>query len=233
MMAERTLAERASAQTGLSRRMLVRGAMAVAAIGALPGRAYAGLLDALGLKKMLGNASDGALNKLGASDGFYRDVAVRILLPGTKGKLASKLMRAGDKIGVTTKLTKSLNDAASLAALEAKPVFRSAIDGLKITDVPGLALKNDGATQYLKKSASDELLLKIKPLVSAALGKVGAFDQLSKLSKAGGLLAPLGLTDAKLTDSVSNQALNGIFSYIGKEEGQLRSSPGGLLDKIL
>jgi hypothetical protein len=190
----------------------------------------ASVLDGLGLTKILGNASDGALNKLSQTDGFYRDTAIRILLPGTTGKLASKLMGAGDKLGVTNKLTKSLNDAASLAAGEAKPIFRNAISGLKLTDVPGIALKKDGATSYLKQSASADLLTKIRPLIGGALGKVGAFDQLSKLSKAGGLLSALGLNNDKLTDSVSNQALNGIFSYIGKEEASLRGNP---LGKIL
>jgi hypothetical protein len=186
---------------------------------------------------MLGNASDGALNKLGTPGTFYADTAVRILLPGTTGKLASKLMRTGDKLGLTTKLTKSLNDAAGLAALEAKPVFRKAVDGLSFSDVPGIVGQNDGATQYLKSSAGSELSAKVRPLITAALTKVGAFDQLAKLGKNTSSLLGLGaINNATLTDSVTKQALNGIYNYMGKEEAGLRGNVlgvgKGLLDVI-
>jgi hypothetical protein len=217
----------------LSRRFVIRGALAVAATGALAGRGMANILDALGIKNLLGNASDGALTKLSAPDGFYRDTAIRILLPGAKGKFARKLMGTGDKLGLTTKLTKSLNDAASLAANEAKPIFRSAISGLKVSDVPGLALNKDGGTQYLKQSAGMELQGKVRPLISSALSKVGAYDQLAKLGKSSSLLGGLGISNDKLTDSVAEQAMNGIFKYMSNEEANLRANPGKILKKVL
>ncbi len=216
----------------LSRRKMI---VSLGAAGAamLSGVAKAGLLDKLGLGKLLGNASDNALNKLGETDGFYRDTAVRIVLPGAGGKLASKALRFGDRLGVTRKLTKSLNDAASLAALEAKPVFRSAIDQIKLKDIPGLATQKDGASQYLLRSAGPDLHLKVKPLIASALTKVGAYQQLASVNKGGNLLSSLGssfgLTDDKLTESVSQQAMKGIFNYIGQEEAKLRANPFGVL----
>ena len=195
--------------------------------------AHAGVLDATGAKKLLGNASDRALDKLSTPGTFYADTAVRILLPGAKGKLASKLLRTGDKLGVTSKLTKSLNDAAGFAAAEAKPVFRSAVDGLKLTDVPDLALKNDGATQYLKKSADADLRVKVRPLILSALDKVGAFGQLEKLGRTSSLLGLAGLNRDGLTDSVTDQAMKGIYSYMAKEEAGLRGNALGIGKSIL
>jgi hypothetical protein len=217
----------------ITRRAAMRGALAFAAIGGMAGRGMAGILDGLGITKLLGNASDSALTKLSAPDGFYRDTAIRILLPGAKGKFARKLMASGDKLGLTTKLTKSLNDAASLAANEAKPIFRSAISGLKLSDVPGIAASKDGGTQYLQKSAGDDLRGKIRPLIAGALTKVGAFDQLSKFSKSSALLGTLGISNEKLTDSVADQAMKGIFKYMGTEEANLRANPGKILGKVL
>ena len=217
-----------------SRRAVMGGGLAMGAGLLLPTHAMAaGLLDGLGLTKLLGNASDSALTKLALPDGFYRDTAIRILLPGTSGKLAKKLLKGGDKLGLTTKLTKSLNDAASLAAGEAKPVFRSAIDGLKITDVPGIVKDKTGGTNFLERTAGVELGNKVRPLISGALGKVGAFDQLAKLGSAGSLLGSLGITGDKLTDSVTQQAMRGIFSYMGTEEANLRGDPGKILGKII
>ncbi len=218
---------------GMGRRSLLVGAIATAAGSVLAWPARAGLLDGGGLKSMLGKASDGALDKLSKPGAFYADTAIRILLPGTTGKLASKLMKATDKLGVTRKLTESLNTAAGFAAKEAKPVFRNAVDGLKLTDVPDIALKNDGATQYLEKSATPDLRLKVRPLITSALTKVGAYDQLSKLGKSGGLLSLAGITPDKLTDSVTDQTLKGIFNYMGREEAGLRGNVLGIGKSIL
>lgn len=218
---------------GFSRRAAMGGGLFLGAGLLLPARVTAGLLDGIGLTKLLGNASDSALTKLALPDGFYRDTAIRILLPGTSGKLAKKLLAGGDKLGLTTKLTKSLNDAASLAAGEAKPVFRSAIDGLKITDVPGIVTEKTGGTNYLERTAGVDLGTRVRPLISAALTKVGAFDQLAKLGSTGNLLGSLGITSDKLTDSVTKQAMHGIFSYMGTEEAALRANPAKILGKVL
>ncbi len=190
----------------------------------------AGLLDAAGLTPLLGKASDGALDKLSKPNAFYADTAVRILLPGAGGKLARRLLGAGDKLGITDKLTHSLNDAAGFAAQEAKPIFRSAISGLTLKDVPGIATQKDGGTQYLQRSATPDLRIKVRPLITAALTKVGAYGQLAKLGQATTIL---GLTPDKLTDSVTDQTLKGIFNYMGREEGALRGNPLGALGNII
>lgn len=192
-----------------------------------------------GVTGLLGNASDSALDKLSEPGAFFRDQAIRIALPGTKGNLLQKGLKFGDKIGVTKNITKSLNDAAGLAAKEAKPIFRSSIDNISVKDIPGLVGKSNGGTQYLQESAGDELTAKIRPLVSKALGDVGAFKQLEKLNGAGGGAlgslggiagglgggGGLGLNQESLTDSVTKQTLNGIFKYMGNEEAKLRKNP--------
>jgi hypothetical protein len=219
-------------QSDFTRRAIFRGTAAFVMASTVMGRAAASILDGLGVTKLLGKASDGALDKLAQPDAFYRDTAIRILLPGAKGKFAMKLLGAGDKLGLTSKLTKSLNDAAGLAASEAKPIFRSAIDGLKVKDVPGLALNKDGGTEYLKRTAGVDLQAKVRPLIATALTKVGAYDQLGKLGKSSALLGTLGLSNDKLTDSVADQAMKGIFNYMSKEEAGLRANPGKILDKV-
>jgi hypothetical protein len=207
------------------------GVAAAVSVAATPVQASA--LDGGGIKKLLGGASDNALDKLSKPGAFYADTAIRILLPGAKGKLASKLLKTSDKLGVTSKLTKSLNDAAGFAAQEAKPVFRSAVDGLSLADVPGIALKNDGATEYLKKSADTDLRLKVRPLIVSALTKVGAFDQLAKMGSAGGLLSIAKLDRESLTESVTDQTMKGIYNYMAKEEAGLRGNLLGTGKSIL
>lgn len=219
-----------SDETGIARRMMLAGAVGLAALAQAPWAMAQ--LPGGGLKGLIGGASDGALDKLAVPGAFYRDTAVRILLPGAGGKAASKLFGMGDRLGLTTNLTKSLNDAGGRAAGEAKPIFRSAIDGLRWSDAPALVGKKDGATRYLQSSAGDTLFGKVSPLIGSALENVGAYRQLDQLGKGNSLMASAGLTRDGLTRSVTEQALKGIFHYMAGEEAALRRNPAGLLKGV-
>jgi hypothetical protein len=216
--------------TMVTRRLMLGSTAGMMALGLVPGALAK--LPASGVKGLIAGASDGALDKLAQPGAFYADTAVRILLPGAGGKLASKLMGAGDKLGLTTKLTKSLNDAGGKAAGEAKPIFRAAIDDLGWNDVPSLVSKRDGATRYLQSSAGGVLGEKVRPLVASALEEVGAFRQLDQVSGNNQLLSLAGISHDSLTGSVTDQALKGIFLYMGNEEAALRRNPGKLLKGI-
>lgn len=186
-----------------------------------------------GISNLLGGASDNALDKLAQPGAFFADKAVRILLPGPLKK-ASSLLKFSSKAGLTKDLTKSMNDAASLAAKEAKPIFRDAINGLSLTDGVGIATKKGGATNYLRESSGDSLREKIRPLVVKAMGDVGAFNQLDKLSSVNSV-AKLGISSDNLTDHVTEKTMDGIFKYMAAEENKVRKNPlkslGGILGK--
>lgn len=186
-----------------------------------------------GVQNLLAGASDNALDKLAQPGAFFADKAVRILLPGPLKK-ASGLLKFTSKRGLTKDLTKSMNDAASLAAKEAKPIFREAINGLSLTDGVGIVSKKNGATNYLRDSSGDSLREKIRPLVVKAMGDVGAFDQLGKLSSVGPV-AKLGISNDNLTDHVTEKTMDGIFKYMAAEENKVRKNPlktlGGVLGK--
>ncbi len=180
-----------------------------------------------GLTGLLGKASDSALDKLAVPGAFYADPAVRIVLPlvGGAGGLLGQVLNKGSQLGLTDGLTRKLNDAAGLAANEAKPVFRAAIGKLTLADVPGIATQNDGASQYLRRSAATELTARLRPLVDAGLVKVGAFGALDRLARKGALAQLAGVSHDKLGASVTDQALNGIFRYMSSEEARLRANP--------
>lgn len=220
----------------LDRRALLAALGAGVALGATPLRA-AGLGGAL--IDLLGRASDSSLEKLGQPGAFYNDPAVRIALPlignamgGLGGTLLSVLDK-GQQLGLTDNLVRKLNDAAGYAAKEAKPIFRGAIGRLSLADVPGIATQRDGATQYLRSSAGSELTGKLRPLVDKGLAGVGALRELDRISARSSLLRTAGLTRDRIGSSVTEQALNGIFSYIGAEEGRLRDNPTGALGGVL
>jgi len=180
---------------------------------------------------LLSGASDNALDKLAQPGAYFADKAVRILLPGPIQK-ASKLLKFAGKGDLAKDLTKSMNDVASLAAKEAKPIFRDAISGLNLKDGVGAATKKSGVTQYLRESSEGSLSQKIRPLVSKAMGDTGTYDQLDKLS-AVPVIGKLGFSSDNMTDHVTKKAMDGIFKYMAAEENAIRKNPlksiGGLL----
>ena len=193
----------------------------------------------LGLGNLLGRASDNALDRLAQPGAFYNDEDIRIGLPligGSSGGLG-RLMKATSRLKLLDGLTRRLNDAAGRAAKVAKPVFRSAIDNLSLTDLPGIVSQDDGATQYLRESAGEELHQQLRPLVDTGLGDAGAFRELDKLNARHSYLGLAGINRDGLGRHVTKEALNGIFRYIGAEEAKLRADPlgkaGGLLKGVL
>ena len=184
-----------------------------------------------GFSSLLGGASDKALDKLSQPGAFFADKAVRILLPGPLQK-AGKLLRFTGQKGLTDDLTKSMNDVASLAAREAKPIFRNAIDGINLKDGVGIAKSSSGATDYLRDNSVESLSQKIRPLVVKAMGDTVASKQLDKLSS-NKVVSKLGFSSDNMTDHVTKKTMEGIFKYMAAEESKLRKNPlkslGGLL----
>ncbi|WP_254054268.1 DUF4197 domain-containing protein [Sphingorhabdus sp. EL138] len=208
-------------------KLTVAAAMFAAPLSMTPLFSAPAYAQSTGVKSLLGDASDGALDKLSQPGAFYADKAVRVLLPGPL-KNATKILRFTSKAGLTKDITKSLNDAAGKAALEAKPIFRSAIDNLTVTDGVGIVTGGGtGGTDYLRKTSGEELAVKIRPLVEKALGEVGAYKQVESLGSLSALssIGGLDLSRDGLTDSVTEQAMDGIFSYIGAEETKFRENP--------
>lgn len=210
-----------------NRRTFLKTGVVLASLGAAPFMAQPAMAKSKGLKSLLGNASDNALDKLGEPGAFYADKAVRVLLPGPL-KRATDILRFTSKAGLTGDITRTLNGAAGQAALAAKPVFRSAIDGLTLTEGLGIVTGGDTAgTKYLRKTAGIELGDKVRPLIESALGDLGAYKQVERLGSLSSLarLGGMDLSRDGLTNSVRDQAMDGIFTYIGREESDFRRNP--------
>lgn len=199
----------------------------------------------LGLSSILGKATDSALDKLAVPGAFYGDEDVRIGLPivgdlgtdilgndvlgGAGGVLGGILGGASDMV-VLDGITREINDAAGVAAGEAKPIFRDAIDELSFEDAPGIIRESDGGTQYLRASANDRLHSRLNPLVDSALERAGIYKTFDGLAQQHSFIGRAGLNREKINRSVTDQGLNGIFSYIGAEERAFRKNPlGGIL----
>ncbi|MEO0463013.1 MAG: DUF4197 family protein [Pseudomonadota bacterium] len=220
----------------MNRRTLILGLAAGGALVVLPSPAFA---QGLNLSSILSSATDSALDKLAQPGAFYGDEAVRIAPPlvggsgGGLGGIFGSIMSASEKLGVLGPITRQINDAAGAAAGEAKPIFRDAIDGLSFNDAPGIIKQADGGTQYLRRSSNDTLHAKLEPLVDTALGDLGVYTTFDSLAEKHSFVRQAGLNRESINRSVTDQGLDGIFTYVGNEERAFRKNPVGNIGKTL
>ncbi|MEM6493112.1 MAG: DUF4197 domain-containing protein [Pseudomonadota bacterium] len=218
-----------------------RTAMASFAIGSglilMPSAARAQFgSSGLNLSSILGKATDSALDKLAQPGAYFNDEDIRIGLPivgSSSSGLLGSIMGGASKLGVLDGVTRQINDAAGIAAGEAKPIFRDAIDNLSFNDAPGIIKESDGGTQYLRTSSNDALHSKLEPLIDSALESLGVYETFDGLSQKHSFISQAGLNRESINKSVTDQGLDGIFSYVGKEETEFRKNPVGNVTKSL
>ena len=127
-----------------------------------------------GLKQALNMGVSEGVKKLGVTDGFFKNEAVKILMPEKLRKIDTTLRSVG--LGsLADQGVKLLNRAAEDAVTQATPIFANAITSMTITDAKNILLGTDNAaTSYLQSKTQSQLFTAFQPKVKASLGKVGA-----------------------------------------------------------
>ncbi|SUD39280.1 Uncharacterised protein [Ectopseudomonas mendocina] len=189
-----------------------------------------------GLKDALIQGAQVAVKQLGAPGGFSNNPDVRIELPGKLGKAAKtmKMMGMGAQVD---QLEASMNKAAEAAVPQAQALLVDAVKKMTVADAKAiLSGGNDSATQYLNKSSREQIRAKFLPIVKQATDQVGLAQQYNALA---GQAASFGVVDAKsstVESYVTEQALDGLFEMIAKQEASIRQNPAaaatGLAKKV-
>ncbi|WP_407311971.1 DUF4197 domain-containing protein [Pseudomonas sp. nanlin1] len=178
-----------------------------------------------GLKDALTQGAKVAVKQLGVPGGFENNPEVRIELPGRLGQAAKKMKQFGMGAQVD-QLEASMNKAAEAAVPQAQALLVDAVKKMTVTDAKGiLSGGKDSATQYLSKSSREQIRLKFLPIVKKATDQVGLAQQYNGFA---GKAAALGVVDAKsanVESYVTEQALNGLFEMIAKQEATIRANP--------
>lgn len=103
-----------------------------------------------GLKEALETGTQRGVEKLSSADGFFKDAAIKILIPEEAKKAESTLRGMGMGAQVDNAIL-SMNRAAEDASKSAAPIFLNAIKQMTIQDAAGILKGGDfAATDYLK-----------------------------------------------------------------------------------
>ena len=189
-----------------------------------------------GLKQALEIGTSAGADRLSVKDGFFGNMAIKILFPKEAQKVESTLRSVGLN-SLADNVILSLNRAAEDAAKEAKPIFVNAIKQMTITDATNILLGNkDAATQYFKRVTTAQLMEKFSPVISNSLSKVGATRYWSDAAAAYNKIPLVKPVNTNLTQYVAEKAIEGMFVQVAQEELKIRDNISarstGLLQKV-
>ncbi|WP_209404415.1 DUF4197 domain-containing protein [Pseudozobellia sp. WGM2] len=179
---------------------------------------------AQGLREALDKGIDKQVSKLTQEDGFLKNELVKIALPEELQKVDKTLRDIG--LGnLADEGVKILNRAAEDAVGEATPIFVNAVKGITFDDAKSILLGNDNAaTQYLTSATKTELYGKFSPVIKNSFEKVGADKIWSNLINKYNSIPLTKKVNPDLTDYVTQEALNGVYTMIAIEEKEIRTN---------
>ncbi len=196
---------------------------------------------ASGIKEALAQGVDRSIRQLGKPDGFFRDQAVKILVP-------EKLRRAADlarQLGAGKKVDAfelSMNRAAEKAVPAAAGIMSDAVRQMTLQDAIGLVRGGEtSATDFFRRTSEEKLYTAFRPLVEKQTAEVGVTKKYKDFSKkaggnalAGALLGGSGgNTNLDLDDYVTREAIDGLFHVIAEQEKQIRRNPASRTTDLL
>lgn len=210
---------------------------ALLVMAALPARAG---LEALtnqdataGLREALVKGSQVAVDALGKQDGFFGNGKVKIPLPESAQKV-EKLMRNFGMSKQADELILTINRAAEAAVPEAKALLVDAVRKMSVQDAKGILTGGqDSATQYFKRTTSEQLRGRFLPIVQKATAKVKLAEKYNEYAEKGAKFGVIRKEDANLDNYVTQKALDGLFVMVAEEEAKIRQNPAAAASNIL
>ncbi len=185
-----------------------------------------------GLKEALQVGTERGTSKLSVVDGFFKNAAVKILMPAEAKKVETTLRNLGMGKLVDNAIL-SMNRAAEDAAKSATPIFIDAIKSMSIQDALGILKGGDfAATNYLKGKTTSPLTDAFRPVIENSLSKVNATKYWNTLFTTYNKFSTTKI-NPDLSAYVTEKALDGIFYQVGQEEQKIRKDPVARTTEIL
>ncbi len=177
-----------------------------------------------GLKEALNNGITKQVSKLTATDGFFKNEAVKILLPEELQIVDKKLRQIG--MGkLADEGLKVINRAAEDAVKEATPIFVDAVKQMSFNDAKNILMGNESsATTYLQNTTSTALYTKFNPVIKNSYTKVGADKVWKEIITKYNSIPLVKKVNPDLTDYTTKKAMEGVFKMIAVEEKDIRTN---------
>src|SRR5687767_5271007 len=187
-----------------------------------------------GLKEALSVGATNSANKLSATDGFFANAVIKVLMP-EEAKKVENTLRAAGMGSMVDKAILSMNRAAEEASKSAAPIFLDAVKQMSFQDALGILKGHDSAaTGYLKGKTLPALTSAFRPVIEDALQKTNAtkywkdvFDTYNKLP------TTFKKVNTDLPAYVTERAMSGLFYQVALEEQKIRKDPAARVSDVL
>ena len=200
-----------------------------------------------GLKEALTFGAKNSAQRLAEENGYYGDVAIKILLPDDARIIVENISKipGGDKL--IEDVIVRINRAAEDAAKEVAPIFVNSIKQMTIKDAFNILNGADNAaTNYLQNTTYNELYALFKPKIQTStekniIGNISTKDSWITLTSnwnivansVAGKLSGFKPVNTDLDDFLTNKALEGMFTKVEVEELKIRKEVSARVTPIL
>ena len=175
-----------------------------------------------GLKEALTIGISNGSDILSATDGYFKS-QYKILLPEEARKVTDKLQNIPGFSQVEDIILEKINRGAEDAAKKAKPIFVDAIKSMSFDDATGILMgNNDAATEYLNRSTRTKLYDEFNPVIVTSLNKFNAIEYWADAVNTYNKIPFVEKLNPSLDQYVTEQALDGLFNMVEKEEVKIR-----------
>lgn len=186
-----------------------------------------------GLREALIKGVSTGTDEVSKVGGYLDNPVIRIPFPPEVSKVENTLRDLGMG-AMVDQFVSTLNRGAEEAAKEAKPIFVNAIKQMTIADAMAILKgEQDAATQYLKRTTSDQLAQKFNPVIRSALQETGATRYYSDIVSTYNSLPLVQPVNPDLDQYATQLAIDGLFVKIAEEEGNIRKNPAARTSEIL
>lgn len=188
---------------------------------------------ARGLKEALVRGTNLSAESASETDGYFKHPVIRIPFPPDVQRVENKLRDIGLGSEVD-RFIMTLNRGAEEAAKEAAPIFVDAITSMTIQDAWGILKGDDyAATNYLRRTTTDQLTAKFTPVIRAALEKTNATRYYTDLVNTYNKIPFIEKVDPDLENYATGRAIDGLFHLIEGEEKKIRENPAARTTDLL
>ena len=186
-----------------------------------------------GLKEALNIGTENTVTVTGATDGFLKNEAIKILLPEKLQSMDKALRMAGFGPQVD-ELVVGMNRAAEQAAPLAQPIFQEAITSMSFEDAKKILNGGDSAaTDYFQNKTRDQLTTAFIPSVEKAMNQVGVISQYNQLVGQYTSLPFIKSPSFDINNYVVGKSLDGLFYTLAEEEKKIRANPAARVTDLL
>jgi hypothetical protein len=187
------------------------------------------------LKEAIGSGLTRAVTTLGRTNGFFTNTIVKIPLPDQFATV-DKMLRAVGQGPLVDQFVATMNHAAEEAVPIATGIFADSLSQMTIADARDLLLSNSktAATEYFRRTTTNQLSEKFLPIVREATEKTGVTAAYKNLKTKAPFVSVLtGGESFDVDQYVTSKALDGLFTVVADEEVRIRENPAARLTELL